>query len=66
VSLFTDSVVETRPLRVGFVVDKLALRQVFFLPVLRVSPVIVIPTRSHIHPTFADALLYNVSNRQRC
>jgi hypothetical protein len=65
VSVFTESIVATRPPRVGFVVDEVELGQVF-LPVLRFSPVIVIPTRSHIHPSIADALLYKLSNRQRC
>ena len=65
VAVFTESIVETRPPRVGFVVDKVELRQVF-LTVLRFSPVIVFPTRSHTHPSIADALLSNLSNRQRC
>lgn len=39
----------SRPVYVGFVVDKYALQQVFFLPEFRVSPVSIIQSLLHTH-----------------
>ena len=46
---------DMRQVLVGFVGDKVALGQ-GFLRVLRFSPISIIPTMLHTHPSIADAI----------